>query len=267
MKVRSDDIKKRRRHITTSIVTVAALVSVLVSFFIMRSGLPGMNILFYIISTIAVLLIVFLVIWNMCYSKKHARFALAARECYLIFLAVLLAGFATLQGLILTNGKYSAEDADVIIVLGAGIYGEVPSRILTSRLDAAADYLRSHKDAIVIVSGGQGRGESISEAEAMYRYLTRRGIDGSRILKEDKSTSTRENIEYSLALMDVSGLDPGDVKVGIVTNEFHLYRAKMIGRKLGLDAEGIPARTPYLTSRILYHCREAVALLFEFLRS
>ena len=263
-----DENKSRRRKFVRTFSIIIASISVVLTIaflFLLISGYPGSTVMFCISAILTFLLVVYLVLWNLCYHNRYARTAATLRECYLIFLAVCVAGFVVLQVLITSGSRYDAENAGVIIVLGAGIYGETPSSVLASRLDAAIEYAAMHEDVVVIVSGGQGQGEAISEAEAMRRYLARRGVRESNILMEEKSTSTRENIAYSLALMEDAGLDPDNTKIAVVTNEFHLFRAKRIAGKLGIDAEGIPAKTPYLTTRVIYQCREAAAVLFDFL--
>ena len=94
-----------------------------------------------------------------------------------------------------------------LIVLGCKVYGEHASRSLRERLDAALIYLEENPDSRCIVSGGMGEGEKISEAECMYRYLVKKGIDSSRIIKENKSTSTRENLRFSKKIMEEKGME------------------------------------------------------------
>ena len=255
----------RRIRIFSWCIASAASLLTLALLYLVITGYPGSTVMFCISAILTFLLVVYLVLWNLCYHSRYARTAATLRECYLIFLAVCVAGFVVLQVLITSGSRYDAESAEVIIVLGAGIYGETPSSVLASRLDAAIEYAAIHEDVVVIVSGGQGRGEAITEAEAMRRYLVRRGVREGNILMEEKSTSTRENIAYSLALIEDAGLNPADTKIAVVTNEFHLFRAKRIAGKLGIDAGGVPAKTPYLTTRVIYQCREAAAVLFDFL--
>ena len=109
-----------------------------------------------------------------------------------------------------------------MIVLGCAVRGERVSLTLARRLDAALSYLEQNPEACVVVSGGQGAGEHISEAEAMHRYLTERGIAESRILLEDKSMSTLENFRFSKALID-EAIGP-DAKLVFVTTRFHVFR-------------------------------------------
>ena len=111
--------------------------------------------------------------------------------------------------------------------------------LLPAYLDAAAAYLKDNPETICIVSGGQGSNEPFPEAVGMQRYLTENGVDPSRILPEDKSENTVMNIRYSKALIS----DPA-CSVGIVTNDFHMYRALMLARREGLqNAFGIAARS------------------------
>jgi len=135
------------------------------------------------------------------------------------------------------------ENADVLIVLGCGLYGERPSLTLKRRLDTAYAYLSENPDTLCIVSGGQGPGESISEALAMQRYLVDRGLDESRILPEDQSRSTKENFLFSKALLD-QHFD-SEAEVVFVTTRFHVYRASQVAITVGIDAAGIGSRSLY----------------------
>lgn len=155
-----------------------------------------------------------------------------------IMVCVVYMGF--LQYNIYKHGQMNATyDADYIIVLGSKVNGTKPSYSLQYRIDKAAEYLKSHEKAIAIVSGGKGKGEDISEALAMKNELMKLNIAEDRIIMEDKSTSTDENIKFSKPLI------PDNMKKGmIVTNDFHMFRAKKIAAKQGLQLEGLPAATP-----------------------
>ena len=253
---------KRRRTITI-IIAALALIASGASFIMMYMRIPNMHIISYLILGFSTLLIAFLVLWTMGAYQKYSRLANILQRSYMICLAVGLAGFLVMQGLILSGSRTEEEDVDCIIVLGAGLRNDAPSLVLRRRLNAAADYMKTREDIPVIVSGGLGRGETITEAEAMFRYLSARGIDESRIWKEEMSTSTQENLAFSLALMEEKGLDVENIKIAVVSNEFHLYRAKLIAEKAGLDAIGVAAETPGAYLRVLYYCREAFALAAE----
>ncbi len=141
---------------------------------------------------------------------------------------------------------------DYIIVLGAQVREDGPSVVLKYRLDTAVDYLNANPDTLCIVSGGKGANEPFSEAEGMANYLTEKGIAAERILLEDQSVNTAENIRYSKKLMEES-YDT----VGIVTNNFHVFRAVKIAEKQGMESVcGIAARsnTLYLANNVLREC-------------
>ena len=123
------------------------------------------------------------------------------------------------------------------------------------------DYLQEHPGLYCVLSGGKGENEKISEAECMFRYMTARGIEPDRILCEDRSTSTRENLLFSLQILREKGLlDIRDV--ALVTNEFHACRAHLIAKKLGLKAGTVPAASPWWLLPSFY-VRELFGLLYQ----
>ncbi len=150
------------------------------------------------------------------------------------------------------------DEPRAVIVLGCQVRGETPSSMLAYRLNAAREVLDEHPDAVCVVSGGQGNGEDISEAEAMRRYLIDNGIAGERILKEDKSVSTRENIRFSTEILSEMGITNGVV---IVSNDFHQYRADIYARENGLSDIGHHStRTPF-HNLLNYWIREWAAIM------
>ena len=172
--------------------------------------------------------------------------------------ALLALGFVVLSitgGVIhRTAQDTDAPDADHLIVLGCQVNGTVPSRMLRQRLEAALDYLNTHPDSVAILSGGKGPGEAITEAECMRIWLSEAGIAPHRLILEDRSTSTMENLRFSLELMD------DGAAAAIVSNEFHLYRAGQMAQKLGINASLIPADTEYPILRATYFLREIFAV-------
>ena len=166
---------------------------------------------------------------------------------------------AVTEFIIASDAKTDAVGEDYVIVLGAGVNGTTPSATLSWRLRAALDYLNEHPDAACILSGGQGPGENITEAECMYRWLVNSGVDGNRLYKEEKSTSTEENLKFSTAIIDeLSG--GKQYTVAIVSSDFHLCRAKTMAYDLGLEAKGVSAKTVYPVLRVNYYFREAFAM-------
>lgn len=149
-----------------------------------------------------------------------------------------------------------------VVVLGCSVKGERPSTILEERLEAAYTYLEDNPDAICVLSGGQGKGEDISEAECMYRYLTERGIAPERLLKEDTSTTTEENLRYSVQLLKEHGMD---TKITIVTSEFHEYRANKTAERLGITSYSTPSRT-FFVYLPTYYVRELYGILYYMIR-
>ena len=214
---------------------------------------------------LSILLVTYLILWTLEANTKYARPAKFLKICYFICLLTGFTIYLILQGLIISGAHTDDAEADVLIVLGAGVYNGVPSLILVSRLDAAYEYMQQKDDIPVIVTGGLGRGEIETDAEVMSRYLIMRGIDEHRIWKEEASTSTRENLAYSIDLMNEKGIDINEITVAVISNEFHLYRVRIIAKNTGLDAIGIAAETPGLHRKVLYYFREVLSLTLELL--
>ena len=149
---------------------------------------------------------------------------------------------------------------DYLIVLGAQIRGTRITNSLYKRLKTAETYLKENPDTLVIVSGGQGSGEDITEAQAMKEFLIENGIREDRILVEDKSTNTHENILYSKKL-----INRADAKVAVVTNGFHIFRSIGIAKKQGLEnVQGLSAPSdPILL--VNYYIREVFGVVKDFL--
>lgn len=149
--------------------------------------------------------------------------------------------------------RYADDDAPddaVMIVLGCGLSSvdnTSPSLVMNRRLDAAEEYLRENPGTVCILSGGQGPDEKVSEAKAMYDSLVRRGIDESRLYKEERSTSTQENIEFSKELILQNGLadDEDNINAIIVTDGFHQYRAHNIGKANMLNCFTVASKAPF----------------------
>lgn len=178
--------------------------------------------------------------------------------CVLLVIGFSLAA-VTLGFILRASHPHSPQACDHIIVLGAGVRGTVPSLSLQERINAAYAYLTAYPDTIAVLSGGQGSGEEITEAACMYRELTKMGIDGARLLLEENSTSTMENLQFSMDILEAQlGFRPE--KVGIVSSEYHLFRAGLFARELELEATGIPAKTTWFALRANYSLREIAAV-------
>ena len=179
-----------------------------------------------------------------------------------IVLAAGIAVFGVIEAPIVAGARTDApDDVEYLVVLGAGLHGDVPSLSLTDRLEGALAWLEAHPDCVAVVSGGQGPGETMTEGEAMGIWLEARGIDPSRIIVEDRATSTQENLEYSFALIRGRGGEP-DGNCAIVTSEYHLYRAKALAARQGVECFGVAARTSWPTLMLNYFIREGFAVTY-----
>ena len=256
----NEGMTTKHRLIVTIAAAVLAIIVLAVFFILMLSKIPNMHILFNLSLAFFILLFILLVLWTLCALEKCSKLASILIRCYLGFIAAGVLFFIILLGLIISDAQTEEAEVDCIIVLGAGLRNDAPSLILRMRLNAALEYTKTREGTPIVVSGGLGAGETITEAEAMMRYLKARGVDESLIWKEESSTRTQENIEYSLELMREKGLDIENITIAVVTNDFHIYRAKHIAEKAGAEAIGVAAPTPSLYLRIVYYSREAFAL-------
>jgi uncharacterized SAM-binding protein YcdF (DUF218 family) len=150
-----------------------------------------------------------------------------------------------------------AQDADYMIILGAALWGEEMSPSLRYRMDTALSYLKQNPRTKVIVSGGQGVGEDMPEAVAMQRFLLENGVPQERIIVEDRAQTTSENILFSKKLMKSN-------QAVLVTNDFHILRAKLLAERAGIEAQTLSAPTPE-SVKVKLFVREYAALLKSWL--
>ena len=180
---------------------------------------------------------------------------------FCVILSLVMALFVFLESCIFTEFCAKGEsNLDYIVVLGAKVRANgIPSKPLLWRINAAEKYLNENENTIAILSGGKGHDEPLSEAECMYNVLVSRGISKNRLILEDKSTNTNENIRFSLELMK------DDASFGVVTNNFHVFRAVNIANTVsGRDVSGIAAE--YKDALWLhYMAREAVGIFKDTL--
>lgn len=159
--------------------------------------------------------------------------------------------------------KNSRTDPDperkYLIVLGAAVRGDTPTVALVNRLEGALDYLNEYPDTTVIVSGGQGPGENISEAECMRDWLIRHEVDRDRIICENESTSTMENLTFSFEIIREMWDEP-DGNVAVLSSSYHLYRAKTMAKMLGADVAGVAGHPGYPIYMLNCYIREAFGI-------
>ncbi|TYQ18036.1 UNVERIFIED_CONTAM: uncharacterized SAM-binding protein YcdF (DUF218 family) [Acetivibrio alkalicellulosi] len=182
------------------------------------------------------------------------------RRAITFIITLFVVSFVLIQGLILFSAKTDKfSQLDYVVILGAGLKGELITPTLQYRLDKGIEYLIENPELMVVVTGGQGPGETITEALAMERYLVKNGIDISRIIKEDRATSTSENFKFSKEILNQIN-DKDTYRILIVTNNFHMFRSKMIAKRNGFIVYGAPARTnPYILLNC--HIREYFAVI------
>ena len=231
------------------------------------------------IALVAVVLL-FLVLTGRLPRLKTAAVCL----CTAFWLCVVV--FLSVESIVFSAGrKAPAGEAEYVIILGAQVRGEVPTLVLSARIKAAAEYLTEHPEAVAVASGGKGDGENISEAEAIRRGLVRLGISEDRILLEDRSTSTAENLRFSAEVIQryekekyglqeetpLCGTNASAIRfvsknVVLVTNDFHVFRAVKLAKNLGYtDVSGLGA-TEFFAVTIQYYVREFFAIGLEILR-
>lgn len=185
-----------------------------------------------------------------------------------ITMIVLVISFIIIEALIINEVIKSGKDdvthkeVDYVIVLGARLYGSTPSPALHERLIITAKYINNtaiNQDILVIVTGGQGEDEDIPESHAMKEFLKNQGIQDNRIITEEESTSTYENLKFAQEI--IKERDKAEEhSILIVTSDFHMLRAKLIGERLGFNVYGLPAETPRII-KLKSYIREYFAVI------
>ena len=193
-------------------------------------------------------------------ANKYPRDARTLKRIFTVILCIgLLVVGVTECVIIKASFGDPKEHCDYMVVLGAKVRTEGPSVSLMDRIRAAKTYLDSHPDVIAVVSGGQGTDEPMTEARCMYEELVELGVDPQRIWIEDQATSTWENLNFSLNLIEEkTGTRPG--KIGILSSEYHLYRASLFADACGVESVGIPAATSRLPQKINHFMREVAGV-------
>ncbi len=195
------------------------------------------------------------------FSRKKPKQAQSLKNAFTTAVYLALALFLAIEIPIIAAAKTDREpEASYLIVLGAGVNGTEPSLSLLNRLNAALDYLETYPEARAVLSGGQGPGEDISEARCMYDWLSEKGIEKDRLILEEKSSKTYENLKFSLKkIQDEGGGSSG--AIALVSSEYHLYRAKYMAKELGAEPLGVAAKTTKPVLKVNYFIREAAAVL------
>lgn len=193
-------------------------------------------------------------------GNKYPHDARILKRIFTVILCIGLAVVGVTEAIIIeASFGDPKERCDYMVVLGAGVHGDRPSLSLQNRIDAAYDYLTEHPDVTAVLSGGQGDGENLTEAQCMFDHLTAMGIDEDRLWKEENATSTWENLNFSLDLIEEkTGSRPE--KLGVLSSEYHLFRASLFADACNVDFIGVPAKTTKLSLRVNYFLREVAGV-------
>ena len=193
-------------------------------------------------------------------DKTYPRDARALKRVFTCILCIGLLVVSITEAIIIdASFGDPKEHCDYMVVLGAGVHGDQPSLSLRNRIDAAYAYLTEHPDVTAVLSGGQGEGENLTEAQCMFDHLTAMGIDENRLWMEEQATSTWENLNFSLDMIEEkTGYRPE--KLGVLSSEYHLFRASLFADACGVEFLGVPAKTTKISLRINYFMREVAGV-------
>lgn len=196
-------------------------------------------------------------------KKKHIW-----QKVLLLLLCLGILFFGALEVIIGLHSKTELiGEPQVMVIFGCQVYPEGPSILLRDRLDTALDYLEDHPGMKIVVTGGKGDDEHISEAQCMYDYLTAHGVDGENIYREDQSRNTWQNVNYTYTLMQREGWDVTEDAI-LVSSGFHLGRIQMLWNRCWGQAESristLAAPVSHIPSRIQMFFREPLALVKSF---
>lgn len=185
------------------------------------------------------------------------------RLIFELFVVVVLCLVVIIEINIFYRGFRSEPNkSDAIIVLGCAVWGETPSPMLKQRIYKAAELYNLGFTKKIIASGGMGYKEKVTESSAIKKKLIEIGIPEDKIIEENKSTNTLENLKFSKEIMKKNNLE----SVIIVTNYFHIYRSSMLAHDLGIKASYARApMPPSIMKSIITNAREVLAVLMFFL--
>ena len=244
----------KRKYIMFTMIIIGALS-------ILEWGISFSSI--FLIVSMAIVYIVFLM-KDLCSKNKYLN---TLYNIYKVIIIIFVSSFVLLEGLILLNINETKDvdkvgNIDTMIVLGAKVNGTEVSNTLKLRLDKAIEYYKKHKYVNIIVSGGQGNDENITEALAMKNYLVSNGVNINNIIEENKAT-TLENIIYIKKILDNMN---NKGKVLIVTSDYHLFRGRLIASILGIENEGLCSISS-ISGRLYYMIREYPTSIIDLVKS
>lgn len=228
----------------------------------LKYGVPG-----YSFSALVCLCLMAIILFYTFMPMVGIRFPAFARIITRVFTILLVMGFLVVgvTEAVIIHASFGdpQEEVEYMVVLGAKVNRDGPSVSLWDRICGAYEYLEAHPNVIAVVSGGQGTDEPITESECMYRELVMLGIEPNRIWEEDEATSTWENLKFTLDLIEArTGKRPE--KLGVLSSEYHLFRASLLAKACDVEFVGIPARTSR-PSQMINHFMREVAGVWHYL--
>ena len=226
--------------------------------FFLKYCIPG-----YSFSALVCIILIGILLFYTFMPLIGLKFPQFAKLVTRVFTAALILGLLVvgITEAIIIQASFGSpgEQVDYVVVLGAKVNANGPSVSLWDRICGAYEYAQANPDAILILSGGQGTDEPITEAECMFRELFWLGLDADRLWIEDQATSTWENLNFTLDLIEeTTGQRPE--KIGVLSSEYHLFRASLFARACGVEFVGIPARTSRWGQRINHFMREVAGV-------
>ncbi|MBO4264942.1 MAG: YdcF family protein [Clostridia bacterium] len=199
------------------------------------------------------------------FLERFMFFSPAVKAIFYCAVGILLINFIVFEIAAISHDYKPQNGAEWIVLLGAKVDGEKPSAEFMSRIKATADYAKKNPDAKIIVCGGKGKDENISEADAAKNELILLGIEKERILTDDKSDNTKKNLKNAKAIIENMGSSVS-TKVAIVSSRYHLFRADKYSNSLGYSNVTYCGATGFLPLVPFNYCREYAAyvrLLFD----
>ncbi len=230
---------------------------------------PHLEFLMFFISFSGICICIYALLLHMlkshnCFIRTISRIM---QITALTLITIFILSQVYIQYKIISSSKSQPNECDYLIILGGGIKDDQPTLVLKYRLNTALEYLRSNQDTKAILSGGLGNGEKYTEAYVMKNYLINNGIDENRLILEEISTDTTENIKYSKQIIDSIEKNEKSPSICIVTSDFHIYRSIMIAKKYNFErCSALPAPTPNVPFLHLnLHLREYFSIILEYL--
>lgn len=200
------------------------------------------------------------------WPKISSKIGLLPSRIIMAAFFAIITFFLIVEIQIITFGNSKPDkDADYVILLGSQMWNSGPSMDYQARIEAAYEYLIDNPKTKLIATGARGRNEPCSEAQGAADYLIRKGIDRNRIIIEDNSYSTLENITNAKQLILKESKDPVDCKVVIVSATYHLYRAAYIAKKLGFKDISVKGSNGLFALLPQYYTREFFGMIKEWL--